>query len=695
MKNAYLFFLGLLFHSALQAQMPGWNHIQPISIQENSGAEVTAYQLALTVNTATPIAAGEMLADGSDIRFTSECSGGILFNYWIETGINTASTKIWVKVDTLHANSLRIIYMQYGNAAATTVSAVSGTFFGPHSSTDSVASGGAGGVGNSQRGFRFSANEDVLVTSFGKREPTGTTRYVTLFDFTTQAILGQIQVAGPAGQYSYGNLASPMWLTQGTQYVIELYQDVSDGYYFGSSSQIGQHLTYYDMRYCNSCTQNTFPTNTLSNYHYGYPDLWYFTKSNISPAPTYSFISQTIGFSADSTAICLNDSIQLQSSVIGGQPPFTYNWTNNAINDPSLPSPYVSPATSTVYYLTVTDGCGVAVTDSVEVTVNPLPSFSLDASPTLICNGESSVLTVSGNYTYTWQDGGTDLDTVVSPSVTTTYSVTAMDSLSCTLTQTVDVNVNVPLTATHNVSICANDSYTVGSHTYTDAGTYVDTLAGITSCDSIVTTVLSVDPLPTGIQTVNLCFGESLTIGAHVYSVDGTYVDTLSNAVGCDSIMTTILTIDPEVNAEVHQLGTFLVADDQGANGYQWFDCTNNIPISGETQSTFEVIQNGSYACIVTVNGCSNVGACVTVDDLSVNEPSVISSLTVYPNPAKGEVKVFSGIDQEITFIDATGKALKTVQLKEKETATVSLSGFATGVYFIRHGQQVTRLIVD
>jgi hypothetical protein len=40
------------------------------------------------------------------------------------------------------------------------------------------------------------------------------------------------------------------------------------------------------MRYCGSCTQNTFPTSVLTNFHYGTPDFLYYTKQNISPAPT-------------------------------------------------------------------------------------------------------------------------------------------------------------------------------------------------------------------------------------------------------------------------------------------------------------------------------------------------------------------------------------------------------------------------
>ena len=265
-KKSYMKFFTTLCLLAISirliSQPTGWSYVQPISVTENTGTLTANYQLKLTVNTQALITAGKMNSDGSDIRFGKNCAGTTLFNYWIESGINTPSTIIWVKIDTLQANATSKIYLFYGNTTATSVSAVNGTFVGPISSTDSVSSGGAGGVGDSQRGFRFQPNEDILVTSFGKREPTGTTRYVTLFDNTSQAVITQTTVSGPAAQYSYANISNPIWLMSGTQYVLQLFQATSDGYYFGTSSQINSRITYLDMRYCNSCNQNTFPTNT-------------------------------------------------------------------------------------------------------------------------------------------------------------------------------------------------------------------------------------------------------------------------------------------------------------------------------------------------------------------------------------------------------------------------------------------------
>lgn len=276
----------LFLTTGLFSQLTNYRGEMNIRVKNGSSTAVNNTQILLRVNTQALITLGLMQNDGDDIRFGSNCTGITPLQFWLEGYMNTDSTKIWVKIPFIAGNDSIMIYMFFGNPAATSNSDLL-IFNGPHSSTDSVATGSAGGVANSQRGFRFSPIVNVLVTHFGKREPTGTTRYVTLFDVNSQQVLRQTQVSGGAGQYYYGMLATPIWLNQGVQYIIELFQGTGDGYYFGTSSQIGQHLTYYDMKYCNSCTQNTFPTSTLTNYHYGYPDFWYFVRDNVvTPEPT-------------------------------------------------------------------------------------------------------------------------------------------------------------------------------------------------------------------------------------------------------------------------------------------------------------------------------------------------------------------------------------------------------------------------
>ena len=263
------------------AQPAGWQHSTPLGV-DNPNAALSDQQVKLVVDTAALVSAGKMAADGSDIRFGTSCDGATLVPYWINPPtMNGAATEIWIKTNLPAGNSP--IFLFSGNVSAPAVSSLTSVFEGdsnaanaPYSATTRVTGLMSGGVGNSQRGFRFKPNEDVLLVSFGKNEPTGSTRWITLFDWATQAKVLQGQVSGPAAQYSYQSM-TPTWLKANTEYTLQLYQDSADGYYFGSSSQIDPRLTYIDMRYCNGCTKDTFPTNYLNNFHYGTPDFEFLT----------------------------------------------------------------------------------------------------------------------------------------------------------------------------------------------------------------------------------------------------------------------------------------------------------------------------------------------------------------------------------------------------------------------------------
>lgn len=98
-----LLFLGVIIQSF--AQPLGWNHKKTYLITEPNGTLLLDYQVKLHINTQALIAAGQLNANGSDIRFGKDCNGATLFNYWIESGLNTNNTIIWVKMDSLKANT--------------------------------------------------------------------------------------------------------------------------------------------------------------------------------------------------------------------------------------------------------------------------------------------------------------------------------------------------------------------------------------------------------------------------------------------------------------------------------------------------------------------------------------------------------------------------------------------------------------
>ncbi len=108
-------------------------------------------------------------------------------------------------------------------------------------------------------------------------------------------------------------------------------------------------------------------------------------------------------------------------------------------------SAVVTPTVSTVYSVTGTsiDGC---------ITQNPAQSFvTLLSSPTitilnntpLICAGQNSTLTASGANSYLWSSGGNSATEIITPTVTTTYTVTGMGFNSCQTVATITQSVNI------------------------------------------------------------------------------------------------------------------------------------------------------------------------------------------------------------------------------------------------------------
>lgn len=105
-----------------------WNYRKEIIIS-NTGSLLTNYQVLITIDTTSlvnSVPISKMRSDCNDIRFTSS-DGSTLLNYWIESGPNTVSTKIWVKIPSI-TNGSNTIYLYYGNPSATSASNGTNTF---------------------------------------------------------------------------------------------------------------------------------------------------------------------------------------------------------------------------------------------------------------------------------------------------------------------------------------------------------------------------------------------------------------------------------------------------------------------------------------------------------------------------------------------------------------------------------------
>ena len=89
--------------------------------------------------------------------------------------------------------------------------------------------------------------------------------------------------------------------------------------------------------------------------------------------------------------------------------------------------------------------------------------------------------------------------------------------------------------------ICDGDSIVVGNNIYYTAGVYMDTLSSANGCDSIIHTYLMVDQNTSSYDT--LFVSASIIWNGMPLNVSGDYSVTLINSAGCDSIVNLNLTV--------------------------------------------------------------------------------------------------------------------------------------------------------
>ena len=171
----------------------------------------------------------------------------------------------------------------------------------------------------------------------------------------------------------------------------------------------------------------------------------------------------------DSTAICLGDTAYLGDVPVSGS---KYSWTSVPAGFTSnIAGPMVMPKVTTTYYLTETNITGCQLTNSVKVTVNPVPKPNA-GNDTAICEGNSVTLGTTGIKTssYFWVDRtGTILSytptPTMTPKATTTYYLIEMNASGCYGFDSVKVTVNpLPKAITGaNAAICIGDNITIGA----------------------------------------------------------------------------------------------------------------------------------------------------------------------------------------------------------------------------------------
>jgi gliding motility-associated-like protein len=146
----------------------------------------------------------------------------------------------------------------------------------------------------------------------------------------------------------------------------------------------------------------------------------------------------------------------------------------------------------------------------------------------------------------------------------------------CDSTVFLNLTILAPIETFLTEDICDGDSYSVGSSSYNASGNYSDILTAANGCDSAVYLNLTVLDIPETNLTASICDGESYQVGNSVYSAEGSYTDLLTAATGCDSIvyldLSVISAFETYLDVEICTGQTYTVGSSTYSSGGSYTD---------------------------------------------------------------------------------------------------------------------------
>ncbi|MFM2207271.1 MAG: hypothetical protein RL213_1246, partial [Bacteroidota bacterium] len=322
---------------------------------------------------------------------------------------------------------------------------------------------------------------------------------------------------------------------------------------------------------------------------------------------------------------CFGQTGSVSLNVTGGTPDYTYAWTQTGGTFTST-SVNITGLTSGRYNVTVTDANGCTASTYSTINTQPALLTSSSVSGTILCNGGTTVITVSAGGGVT-PYSGTGAYTVGAGS----YNYTVTDANGCQTVTSIVIGEPTALVAASSapVILCGGGSATAtvsatggispysGTGTFTvGPGTYTYTVTDANNCTS--TTVLVVDEPVAAVLLASassgniLCNGDLTTVtvtatgGTIPYTGTGTFTEvaagvhayTVTDVNGC-SATATISILQPAV---------LTVSGGTDPNSCNLNSPSFNIYVNGGTSpyaGSYSFLSNGNCQYTVTDhNGC-------------------------------------------------------------------------------------------
>ncbi len=240
-----------------------------------------------------------------------------------------------------------------------------------------------------------------------------------------------------------------------------------------------------------------------------------------------------------------------------------------------------------------------------------------------------------------------------------------------------------PLFEDHDtISTCEGSTILWQNTALSETGDYESAALSINGCDSTHYLHLDVHPLYSFSNELTICKGTGTNWHDQYIETAGSYETHYLSQFGCDSSYFMQLS-HFEVLEPLSVTGTSLSTVPE-MDSYSWLNCTSNSLVPNETEQTFVFTENGTYAAIVSANGCIDTTACYVIDFLGIETYDDLGGLSVYPNPFESTLIIEGSTAGSFNYSLYTllGQELHSGIVEDK--LTIETGEMVPGMYFLK-----------